>query len=286
MMTAAPSADALALLRYLGLPEDHSPSPQLQPIEFLNLYLPVLSQQHLAFFSDLPSPRQRTAVRLIKNRRTRFALESDSSTLRWEEGRNLEPYIWDSMHSGVPRSTELPPSRPGAHAGDQERAWADDSFVGYRAAGPSQSQPSTGTQKGYVGRLGDLLAEYEEEREAERIRTTRRERAAIAAMEKETEEEFDSDSDSSAEEGRTAEEMVESVDEIRKAFERVLRERFIDGLLNVSHSGLEYSPPSSIWTLFLQPLQCDLYDEVDFSDTWDPDDRDGEDRWFEDEEES
>lgn len=275
-MPSTPSVDvdATRILGYLGLPPDYSPSPQTQPVEFLNQYLSVMAfhahSPHVAFFSDLLSPRQRTAVKLIKNRRTQYALNSNSSALRWDEGRNLEPHIWDSMNAGVSHSTAAatssnpPPPRPGADAGDQEREWVESSFIGYRSA-PASGSAGPSTSKGYVGRLGNLLAEYEEEREADRLRTMRRERAAVAAMAKETEEEFDSDSDSESTEANddaTAADEQESAEEIRSAFERVLRERFIDGLLN--------------W---------DLYDEVDFSDKWDPDDRDEEERWFDEEEE-
>jgi len=56
---------------------------------------------------------------------------------------------------------------------------------------------------------------------------------------------------------------LESTDEVRSSFERLLRERFIDGF-----------------------LPADMYEEVDYNEQWDPDDRDDEERWFDDEEES
>jgi len=114
-----------------------------------------------------------------------------------------------------------------------------------------------GGLKGNVGKIGELLAEYEEEREAEAFRMSRREKAAAAA---ETEEEVETDSD---EEEDLPPEEPESPEQARASFERLLRERFIAGL-----------------------LQDINYDKVDYDDQWDPDDRDDEDRWFDDEEES
>ena len=124
--------------------------------------------------------------------------------------------------------------QPGIEAGLQEREWAERHFVGYHSV-RSRSDP-TGeqtTQKGYVGRLGELLGEYEEEREAERLRSLRRERIAAASIERETEEEFETDS-SDAEIATSVARQPETTEEVQNAFERLLRERFIDGFLPVS----------------------------------------------------
>ncbi|KAF8307445.1 hypothetical protein DL93DRAFT_2171688 [Clavulina sp. PMI_390] len=320
------SSRAIPVLKYLGLPLDSIPSPETHPIEFLNLYLTALPSDPvhpaLSLFitpssssrdyddekesKDVPmglTPRQRTGVKRIKNRRTQYALGTTNvrdgamgmmggvvppKILGWERGRMIEPRIWDAMNGGggggIARALQPPPKPPrlGEQAGEDERAWVEQSFMGYAnansgAAGSTSAGPGNQTQgpnpkRGYVGRLGDLLAEYEEEREAERVRAERIERAAmaatLAARERETEEEFDSESDEEEEEeeeedeGQDGEDASESPEEVRAAFERVLRERFIDGL-----------------------LPAELYEDVDFNDKYDVDDRDDEDRWFDDEEE-
>lgn len=224
-------------LKYLGLPADYKPAPDQDPFGFLSLHIAVLPQAYLLAFAHDVTPRQRTAIRLIKNRRTQYAVNSSPSALRWDRARLLEPQIWNSMNTGTslnPAARPPPPPRPGADAADDEREWADSHFMGYRltSSGSAGAGPSAlKAQKGYVGRLGDLLAEYEEEREAERLRAVRIERAAIAAAERDTEEEFDSES-SDEEDDMPPE--PESEEEVRSAFERIIRERFIDGLLPVS----------------------------------------------------
>lgn len=230
-------------LKYLGLPIDYKPAPDQEPFEFLSLHVAVLPQAYLSAFSDAVTPRQRTSIRLIKNRRTQYAVNGNPSALRWDRARRLEPYIWNSMNTGItvnPTAPPPPPPRPGADAAEDEREWADSNFMGYQST-PSRSAAAgpigSSAQKGYVGRLGDLLAEYEEEREAERLRTSRIERAAIAAAERDTEEEFDSESseeDEDEDEDDGAPLETESAEEIRSAFERTIRERFINGLLTVS----------------------------------------------------
>ncbi|KAF7352634.1 DUF2052 domain-containing protein [Mycena venus] len=98
---------------------------------------------------------------------------------------------------------------------------------------------------------------YEEEREAERFRTLRRERAEAEFV---PEEESDSDDDNVS--GPSS--MVQMIDEDAKtSFERLIRERFIYGLLeNID------------------------YDKVDWDENLDADDdREAEERWFDEEEE-
>lgn len=228
--------ESLASLKYLGLPEDYSPSPSTQPVEFLKLHLAVLPLQVLEPFSTVLTPRQRTAIPLIRNRRTRYALEGESKELGWEEGRLLEPLLWDNMTSSYSSRSAPSAPRPGIDAGQDEREWAEKSFIGYKGAA-STSQSNSGPQKGYVGRLGELLAEYEEEREAEHLRSVRRERIAAAMAEQENAEEFDSDSSDDEDElpNPSGLEEHESIEEVRRSFERILRERFIDGLLPVCH---------------------------------------------------
>ncbi|KAG9105845.1 hypothetical protein FRC07_009081, partial [Ceratobasidium sp. 392] len=158
--------------------------------------------------------------------------------------------IWDLVNEERPRGqntqrpTELEPDEDVA----DERAWADEEFQG-------------GIQ-GHVGKIGELLAELEGERTRERQRAIRRQAAVARARREETEEEVD---ESSEEEDDEEEEQVpqSQLDAPEKDLRRVVRERFISGLLK------EFD-----------------YDAVDWDERWEPDDRDSEDRWFDEEEES
>ena len=227
-----------ALLKYLSLPEDYEPSPKEDPLGFLKLHISVLPRYLLQSFSNVLTPRQRTSIPLIKNRRTNYVFQSHSPKLKWDRGRVLEPLLWENMNAGRTTSTAAASGptvqQPGIEAGLQEREWAERHFVGYHGV-RSRSDP-TGEQttpKGYVGRLGELLGEYEEEREAERLRSLRRERIAATSNERETEEEFETDS-SDEEIATSVARQPETTEEVQNAFERLLRERFIDGFLPVS----------------------------------------------------
>jgi len=126
----------------------------------------------------------------------------------------------------------------------EEKNWADHEFLG--------------GAKQHVGKLGTLLGGYEEERTAERFRMERRRREA--------EEPFvpEEDEDTSDEEDLASAPPEESPEDARLTFERLVKERFIYGLLD-----------------------SDLYTTVDWDDRWDEDtSRDDEDRWFDDEDES
>lgn len=101
--------------------------------------------------------------------------------------------------------------------------------------------------KKHVGKLASLLGGYEEEREAERIRVLYREKPGGEFVAEE-----DSESDEETEEG----EQEEGQEEAKETFERLIREHFIYGLLEDMD-----------------------YDRVDWDDTLD-DDRDAEDKWF------
>ena len=98
----------------------------------------------------------------------------------------------------------------------EEKDWADREFLG--------------GAKQHVGKLGTLLGDYEEERTAERFRMERRRREA--------EESFipEEDEDTSGEEDLTSTPPEDSPEEARSAFERLIRERFIYGLLDVNKS--------------------------------------------------
>ncbi|EKM59797.1 uncharacterized protein PHACADRAFT_170407 [Phanerochaete carnosa HHB-10118-sp] len=130
---------------------------------------------------------------------------------------------------------------------EDEKEWADREFMDGRTEGRQ------------VGKLAELLGTWTEEREAERARDLRREqREAEEAIPEEEEDTDDEDAAAAAaQEELSPQEMVE-------LFKRRLKERFIYGLLDVVD-----------------------YDRVDWDENWDSDlDRDEEERWFDDEEES
>ncbi len=106
--------------------------------------------------------------------------------------------------------------RPGADQGKAEKEWVDKEFLG----GAAQQQ---------VGKLGGLLADYEEERESERVRMVRRQRAEYIESLPEEDEESDEVED---------EEDLERIPELSPAeneewFLRNVKERFIYGFLEV-----------------------------------------------------
>ncbi|KAG6831391.1 hypothetical protein H0H92_010993 [Tricholoma furcatifolium] len=139
--------------------------------------------------------------------------------------------------------------------GEDEKAWVEKDFL-------------QGSTK-HVGKLGGLLGGYEEEREAERLRTMRRERGAAQQFipeEESDEEEEEELVDSAADD--------ESPEEAKAAFERSIRERLIYGLLEASKMRL------------IPVFQAFDYDKIDWDESLDAeDDREAEDRWFDDEEE-
>jgi hypothetical protein len=94
----------------------------------------------------------------------------------------------------------------------EERAWADNEFL-------------QGSTK-HVGKLGNLLGGYEEERETERVRILRRERAVI--------NDFVPEEDESSDEGASDVAMDEPLEDTKASFERRIRERFVYGLLEAS----------------------------------------------------
>jgi len=115
-----------------------------------------------------------------------------------------------------------------------------------------------GKTKQHVGKLGRLLGDYEEEREAERFRIQRRQQAAAESFVPEEDEDSDNEDLPPVQE-----EEPESEQQSRATFERLVKEKFIYGL-----------------------LESDLYNQVDWDDVWDGEtDREAEDRWFDQEDE-
>jgi len=202
--------DETPILSYLSLPSDYAPSPSERPVDFLTSHLRQLPPNLLRLFSLLLTPAQRTVLPIIRNRRQKYA-STIPRELAWPEARKRWPTLWGGRE------------RPGQEQAKEEKEWADSGleFLGGR--------------KGEVGKLGQLLGDYEEEREAERMRQARRDHLAATVPEVEEEEEEEEDSDS--DEVRVVEEQ-ESPDQARITFERVVTEKFIYGLLDVRRPSL------------------------------------------------
>ncbi|CAA7260051.1 unnamed protein product [Cyclocybe aegerita] len=225
-MSSAPIStfDKTLSLKYLGLPHDYSPSPETDPVAFLIRHLSHLPPNILHHYSQITTPKQRTNIPSIRNRRLQYTRKNPSE-LRFESAMKTWPNLWGKRERGD---------------GQEEKAWGQNEFLQGR--------------KQHVGKLGSLLGEYEEEREAQRTRDLWR-----APAEDDLVPEEDTDSD---DEGPSMPEQ-ETEDEARTWFERRIRERFIYGLLdNVD------------------------YGKIDWDETLNGDnEREAEERWFDDEDE-
>ncbi|KAF5321805.1 hypothetical protein D9619_000639 [Psilocybe cf. subviscida] len=229
----SPPFDKKPSLKYLGLPEEYTPAPDSDPIAFLAKHLTQLPPHLLIHYSTITAPKQRSVIAAIRNRRLKYA-NKNPPELSFEAGRNTWPELWQGK-------TE----RRGVKEGKEEREWTDGGFL------PGSKQ--------LVGKLGGLLAEYEEEREAERMRALRRSRPPVDDFV--PEEDTDSEDEDEVEVvQQTVPDPPETEEEAKAAFERLLRERFIYGLLdNID------------------------YDKCDWDETLgDEEDRDAEERWFDD----
>ncbi|KAF9534705.1 hypothetical protein CPB83DRAFT_842796 [Crepidotus variabilis] len=226
--------EKVPVLKYLGLPQEYAPSPETNPIEFLTLHLLQLPPNILQKFSMITTPKQRTPLVSIRNRRLQYANKCPRE-LRFEVARNKWPELWQGRE------------RRGVEEGNEERVWAQQSFL----AGSRQ----------HIGKLGNLLADYEEEREADRVRTLRRSRMPVDPEDDFVAEE-DTDSDEEEINDSPARPVEETDMEAKMWFERRIREKFIYGLLD------------------------DIdYDEVDWDESLDgEEDRDAEEKWFDEEE--
>lgn len=196
------------ILKYLGLSPDYQPNPESDPIRFLSQNIRIVPKHFSQKFAQCTTPKQRTAIPIIRNRRTKFT-QSNPTELTFESAKKAWPLLW----TGDP--TDGGPRRGQAER-LEEKDWADREFLG--------------GAKQHVGKLGTLLGDYEEERAAERFRTERRRREA--------EESFipEEDEDTSGEEDLTSIPPEDSPEEARSTFERLIRERFIYGLLDVNKS--------------------------------------------------
>jgi len=184
-----------AILSYIGRPPEYEPRPSSSPIEFLQKHLHLLPPHLIVGFSSITTPKQRSVIAAIRNRRLAYT-ETKPKQLAFAEARNRWPHLWSGR------------GRYGQEAAQEEREWAERGFLG------------GGAQQ--VGKLGTLLADYEEEREAERIRQVRRQRVTEEFV---PEEEEDSD--------QGGMEVEESPEEEQAAFERRIKELFIYGMLEV-----------------------------------------------------
>ncbi|RPD67341.1 hypothetical protein L226DRAFT_452064 [Lentinus tigrinus ALCF2SS1-7] len=198
-MSATNAMDESPVLKYLGLPPSYEPSPRAAPVEFLRKHVRELPPHLLTLFSSATSPKERTTVPAIRNRRLKFA-ESNPAELSLANAKSTWPALWEGRE------------RPGQEQGKEEKDWAEKEFLG-----------GEGNQQ--VGKLGKLLGEYEEERESERVRTVRRQRAEYI----ESLPEEDEDTDDEDDELPIPQEL--SIAETEEYFLRSVKERFIYGFL-------------------------------------------------------
>ncbi|KZT29943.1 hypothetical protein NEOLEDRAFT_1160394 [Neolentinus lepideus HHB14362 ss-1] len=233
-------------LSYLGLPSDYVPHPAQDPIRFLTNNVRMLPPDLALPFSSITTPKERTSVAVIRNRRTKFTLSSPRE-LAFDTAKNKWPMLWGRG------------GRSEQEQGREEKEWAEKEFMG--------------GQKQELGKLGGLLAGYEEERESERVRAIRREHAAsMQVVEEEEEEEEEGEEDSDEDSVASGPPEEETEEEAIETFERRVTELFIYGMLEHSDDDLAN--------------KTDLYDRVDWDDEYDAEDeRESEERWFDDNDE-
>ncbi|KLO20757.1 hypothetical protein SCHPADRAFT_790257, partial [Schizopora paradoxa] len=229
--------DPSPVLTYLQLETDSQPSPSDAPVDFLKKYIRQLPPELLRTFTPIITPKQRTVIPNIRNRRYKYTLSSPGE-FKFDEARKRWPTLWRGARDRREQQQE---------AAD-ERQWAERNFLD--------------GQKQHIGKLGSLLGDYAEEREGERLRELRR-----AHAERQPDfmpEEEDSDESEFEEELAKTQAMPESPEEAQEHFERLVRERFIYGLLD--------------------PMD---YDAIDWNDEWEAGGtQEDEDRWFDAEEEN
>lgn len=195
---------AAPILKYLGLPLDYKPSPTEAPVEFLSQHIRYLPPHVLKLFSSTTTPKQRTVVSVIRNRRLRYT-ESSPSELSFQAARTTWSALWEWQEIQSQAQAE----------GKEEQEWANKEFLG-------------GVEK-QVGKLGALLRDYQEEREAERVRGVRRQQRAYEEALPEEDEDTDEEEAAKA---VAAEEV--SPEDAQGLFMRRIREKFIYGQLDVS----------------------------------------------------
>ena len=225
------------ILRYLSLPAENEPNPSKDPISFLKQYIGILpsSLLHLCF-SDILTPLERSKVPAIRNRRLDYH-SSAPAQLSFPVARNKWVTLWDEVApaGAVLREDWRDQAKEGRN---EEETWAKSNFL----AGKSLLGERT--------RLGKLLGGYEEERLGEEKRAQRGERLREYRKDEEVlrkekdlegsdeEEEMDEEDVVGSEPGSSSAENEQS----RRLFERVLKERLIDGRLEVRRLPLSVCP--------------------------------------------
>ncbi|KAI0796823.1 hypothetical protein C8Q75DRAFT_802500 [Abortiporus biennis] len=226
--------DPAPVLSYLSLPLDYEPSPKNEPLKFLTTHLNIIPTHLLQLFSSITTPKQRTTIAAIRNRRLKYA-ESNPPELSFSAAKSTWPTLWQGR--------EL----RGKEEAKEEQEWADKEFV-------------PGAEK-HVGKLGNLLGEYAQEREAEKVRAARRAQAELEESIPEEDEDTDDEEDAEVSNSNAIDE--EPFEDSKAWFLRTVKEKFIYGLLdNID------------------------YDKADWDEQWDAGDRENEDKWFDEEEES
>ena len=171
------------VLNYLGLNAEYQPSPIRDPIQFLAFHIYQLPSGLLLHFSAVTTPQQRTSLPAIRNRRLRWA-NSQPEALSLDTAKVTWPNLW--------------PGNVGEIQSRDEKNWVQQSFR------PGQTQ--------HIGKLGDLLADYE----VERVRGEPARNTFVPEEDDDSEDEDESEAD------------------IKATFQRIIKERFIYGLLDVS----------------------------------------------------
>jgi hypothetical protein len=192
--------DKTPSLKYLRLPQNYEPSPEIEPIAFLSKHLLQLPPHLLMNYTYITTPKQRSAIATIRNRRLHYAIRNPPD-LQFNYARATWPDLWQGQERQV------------GQTGDDERAWVQSEFLEGK--------------KQFVGKLGNLLASYEEERESEGIRMRRRNRATV-------ENDFVPEEDSDSDDDSQPPQETETEEEVKASFERLIREFFIYGRLEVS----------------------------------------------------
>jgi hypothetical protein len=215
------------VLRYLSLEPTYEPKPSTDPIEFLRQYISILPPSLLqSHFSPLLTPLQRTKVPNIRNRRYKYH-SSAPKEFYFPNARNQWTKVWDEV---APRSVLKENWREKGEEGrKEEQEWAERGFL---------------KDKNVVGersRLGRLLGDYEEERVGEVEREKRRERLRrmeedekVAQRAEQYEEDEEEEEEEELESEVGSEDGAIDYERLKSLFSRLLKERFIDGRLEVS----------------------------------------------------
>lgn len=263
-----------ALLRYLDLLPPSTellptilPSP---PLAFLMQHIDSLPPNLTSFFSAVLTPQARSKIPTIRNRRLEWASRNSPLALSAYSARERHPLLFERIVGGG-----VVPARPAAASLEAEEEWGQN---GALPGGRAQH-----------GNLGALLQAFEDEREGERRRDRKREERL---RENEETEEFDSESDDEEDivvddGGQEGPDEELSEDERLQAFERLIKEKWLDGRevsLSFAHHLTALLCEANFW-LSSRTLQSLPYDSVDFDETLDPSPNQGfsQDRWFDDE---